>query len=95
MLSILKKCFGDRIRVMPQLDQDLVDAFLAEWNRDRAPDNPLWRAVPGTHSVMEMVINPDGTVVFNGNRGFPLKVFKNIETQELKFVDARRFARVA
>lgn len=79
---------------MNPIDQNLVDQFLAAWNAGRPPNNPLWIETQGTYALMKMDINSDGSPpVFQNNSGFPLKVFKNTETQELRSFDARRFAK--
>jgi len=80
-----------RRKSMPPINQEAVDIFLATLNKGN-PDSPLWIELDGTHSIMEMALGANNVVTFNMNRGYPLKAFKNLTTQEVKIYDARRFS---
>jgi hypothetical protein len=76
---------------MAPLDQNKINAFLATWNEGRPANNPLWKEVPGTYAPIGMNIASNSAVTFNPNFGYPMKMFINAETQEIKMFDARRF----
>ena len=77
---------------MLPIDQNKINQFLATWNTGRPAGQPLWKEIPGTFATVGMVIEPDNKpVTFQPNYGYPLKMFINSETSEVKIFDARRF----
>lgn len=91
MLKWLKRILGVRIGSMNPIDPNKVTEFLNGWNTGRPADNPLWIDTTSTFALMQMDIADTGAVTFQGARGYPLKAFKNLETQEIRIFDARRF----
>ncbi len=77
---------------MKPIDPKKVESFLASWNSDRPANSPLWGELTGTHVLLEMDINSDGSIKFKPNNGYPLKAFVNLETQEIRLFNARRFS---
>lgn len=88
----LKQNLSQRlVTTMNPIDQNKVNAFLASWNADRPASNPLWIEVTGIFATMGMTVEPSKPITFQGSYGYPLKMFKNTETSEIKIFDARRF----
>ncbi len=79
---------------MPPIDQSKINAFLAEWNSGRPDGQPLWVEVQGLSSLMTVTLGESGNVIFQGNQGFVVKAFLNVETQEVKMLNVRRFTLV-
>lgn len=80
------------IKNMPPIDENKVRAFLATWNKGRPSNDPLWTETTGEFALMKMNIGQNNIVTFDGNVGYPLKAFKNKDTQEIRIFDARRFS---
>lgn len=52
---------------------------------------PGWVPVDGFFTATNLSFKLDSTPVFNPNAGYPLKLFVNTRTGEVKMFDARRF----
>lgn len=75
---------------MPPINPVKVRELLATLNVGRET-NPVWIEITDTYAPMEMIIGAANVINFNVNKGFPFKMFKNLETFEIKIYDARKF----
>ncbi len=64
-----------------------------KWLNTTYPTNPAngWQPVDGFFTATSLGYEVTGTPVFNGNAGYPLKLFINLRTGEVKMFDARKF----
>ncbi len=50
-----------------------------------------WIPLDGFNTATGLDYNINGTPIFNGNKGYPLKGFINTATSEVKWFDGRKF----
>lgn len=73
---------------MQPIDPQKIQEKLAELNSGLT--TPLWVIAEGINAITTMTLQ-EGKIIFNPNIGYPVKIFTNTKTGEIKIFDARIF----
>lgn len=95
--SVMSRAFravlgGAKIgKTMKPIDPLKVIKYLAILNEGREAANPLWIEAQGLNALVRLDV--DAThITFFPTEGFPVKIFLNTETDEMKLINARKFS---
>ena len=88
-MKILKKIYNWLVNKMAfQINQQSIIAWQNWLNTNYGQG---WVPVDGFFTTTSLGFKSDSTPIFNPNAGYPLKLFVNNQTGEVKMFDARRF----